>query len=70
MDSVEKHIQYDKKILDDPLTSPQTRRHTEDELIALEKWVENHPEDHHNPSSLELYCDSNPEAPECRVYED
>ena len=70
MDSVEKHIQYDKKILDDPLTSPQVRRHTEEELIALEKWVENHPKDHHNPSSLELYCDSNPEALECRVYED
>jgi hypothetical protein len=70
MDSVEKHIQYDKKILDDPLTSPQARRHTEEELIALEKWVENHPEDHHNPSSLELFCDSNPEALECRVYED
>ena len=69
MDSVEKHIQYDKKILDDPLTSPQARRHTEEELIALEKWVENHPEDHHNPSSLELFCDNNPDAAECRIYE-
>ena len=70
MDSVENHIEYDKKILDDPLISPQARRHTEEELEALEKWVKNHPEDNHDPSSLELYCDSNPAAPECRVYED
>ena len=70
MDSVEKHIEYDKKLLDDPLTSPQARRHTEEELEALEKWVKNHPEDSYDPSSLELYCDSNPAAPECRVYED
>jgi hypothetical protein len=69
MDSVEKHIEYDKKILDDPLISPQARRHTEEELKALKKWVENHPEDSHDPSSLELFCDSNPEAVECRVYE-
>jgi hypothetical protein len=70
MDSVKKHIEHDKKILDDPLTSPQARRHTEEELQALEKWVKNHPEDYHDPSSLELFCDSNPGAPECRVYED
>jgi hypothetical protein len=69
MDSVEKHIEHDKKILDDPLVSPQSRRHTEEELGALEKWVENHPNDHHDPSPLELYCDSNPEALECRIYE-
>lgn len=70
MDSVEKHIAHDKSILDDPLISPQSRRHTEQELIALENWVKNHPEDHHDPSPLELYCDSNPEAPECKIYED
>jgi hypothetical protein len=70
MDSVEKHIEHDKKILDNPLISSQSRRHTEEELVALEKWVNNHPEDHHDPSSLELFCDSNPDSAECRVYED
>ena len=70
MDSVEKHIDYDKKILDDPLTSPQARLHTEEELVALEKWVENHPDDSHDPTALELYCDANPNALECRIYED
>ena len=69
MDSVENHIDYDKKILDDALISPQARRHTEEELSALEKWVENHPGDSHDPTTLELYCDENPDALECRIYE-
>lgn len=70
MDSVEKHIEFDKKVLDDPTTSPQARRHAEGELKSLEKWVENHPDDSRDPSSLELYCNENPNALECRMYED
>lgn len=70
MDSIERHIEKDKEILDDPTTSPQTRRHIEDELDQLESYHENHPEDHHDPTALELYCDKNPEALECRIYED
>lgn len=70
MESVEKHIEHDKKVLDDPLTSPQARRHTEEELEALERWVESHPNDPHDPTGLELYCNDNPEALECRVYDD
>ena len=70
MESIEKHIEKDKQILDDPTTSPQTRRHIEDELGQLESYHKNHPEDHHDPSSLELYCDKNPDALECRVYDD
>jgi hypothetical protein len=70
MDSIDSHIEKDKKILDDPQTSPQARRHTEEELDALEKWVVNHPGDTHDPTPLELFCDANPDALECRVYED
>ena len=70
MENIEVHIAADKKILDDPQTSPQARRHTEEELAALEAYSENHPNDHHDPSSLELYCDANPSAPECLVYDD
>jgi hypothetical protein len=70
MENIEQHIEADKKILDDPQTSPQARRHTEEELAALEAYKENHPNDHHDPSSLELYCDANPSAPECLVYDD
>lgn len=70
MESVEKHIEHDRKVLDDPMVSAQARRHTEEELESLERWVENHPNDHHDPTGLELYCNDNPDALECRVYED
>jgi hypothetical protein len=39
-------------------------------LISLQKYHENHPEDDHDPSPLELYCEDNPAALECRIYED
>jgi len=70
MENINLHIEKDKEILDDPQTSPQARRHTEEELIALEAYKVNHPEDDHDPTPLELYCDANPNALECRVYED
>lgn len=70
MESIEKHIEVDKKILEDPTTSPQQRRHIEGELQELEQYHENHPNDSHDPTPLELYCDANPDALECRVYED
>lgn len=75
MDSIEQHIEADKKILDDPQTSPQARRHTEEELAALKAYAEHHKDeieagDHHDPNSLELYCDTHPDALECRVYDD
>lgn len=70
MENIEQHIKKDQEILDDPQTSPQARRHTEEELAALQAYKENHPQDDHDPSALELYCDANPSAPECLVYED
>jgi hypothetical protein len=69
MESIEAHIQKDKKILDDPQTSPQARRHTQEELIALEAYKERHPNDDRDPTSLELFCDGNPDAPECKIYD-
>jgi len=74
MENIEAHIEKDKKILEDPLTSPQQRRHVEEELHDLEDWVENHKEeieagDHHDPSPLELYCDQNPSALECKIHD-
>ena len=70
MDTIDQHIHKDVEILNDPTTSPQSRRHTEEELLALESYKVNHPEDSHNPTALELYCDANPHARECRIYED
>jgi len=70
MESIKKHIQKDKEELQDPTISSQRRRHIESELEELESYQKNHPDDHHDPSSFELYCDANPDAPECRIYED
>jgi len=29
-----------------------------------------HPDDKHDPNALELFCDANPDEPECLVYDD
>jgi hypothetical protein len=70
MDNIDQHIRKDINILNDLQTSPQARRHTEEELEALETYKANHPDDDHDPTPLELYCELNPGAIECRVYED
>ena len=75
MESIEKHIEEDKKILENPQISPQQRRHIEGELHDLEEYAEHHKAeiaagDHHDPTALELYCDANPSEPECLVYDD
>ena len=75
MESIEKHIEKDKEILQDPTTSPQQRRHIEGELHELEVYAENHKEeiaagDPHDPTALDLYCEMEPDADECRMYDD
>ena len=35
MDNIDQHIQKDISILNDPQTSPQARRHTEEELEVM-----------------------------------
>tara|TARA_A100001201_G_scaffold34752_1_gene36997 strand:+ start:10145 stop:10357 length:213 start_codon:yes stop_codon:yes gene_type:complete len=70
MENIEAHIQKDKELLQDPTLSPQMRRHTADELKHLERYQKEHPDDHHDPTAFEMYCDENPEADECRIYED
>ena len=70
MKNINQHLQQDEDILNDPMISPQARRHTEEELEALKVYKNNHPEDEHDPTPLELYCDTHPDALECRVYED
>ena len=75
MENIEKHIQKDKEILQDPTTNPQMRRHIEEELHDLEEYVEHHKEeieagDHHDPNAIELFCDQHPEEPERLIYDD
>lgn len=62
------HITQIKTELDSPLLSKQRRRHLEDELGLLLDYRHNHPDDDYNPNSLELYCDKNPDALECKVF--
>ena len=69
MESIEKHIELDKKILDDPTISSQRRRHIQSELNDLLIYKEHNPEDHHDPTSLEMYCDAQPDSDECKIYE-
>ena len=75
MQSIEQHIEKDQKILSDPTTNPQMRRHIEGELHDLEEYASHHAEeiaagDHHDPNAIELWCDQHPEEPECLVYDD
>ena len=37
MKSIEDHIEYDKKIADDPQANPAARRHAKEELHELEE---------------------------------
>jgi hypothetical protein len=68
--TIQQHIDDDRNELDAETISAQRRRHLQDELSSLEKYQENHPNIDHDPTSLELYCDENPNALECRIYED
>lgn len=67
--SLQQHIINNKNELDNPDISSQRRRHLNDDLQSLERYQENHPNDDHDPTPLELYCDSYPEAPECKIYD-
>lgn len=68
METINQHIDSGKKELDDPSISPQRRRHVSQELTSLERYRERHPEATKDPTPLELYCDENPDALECRIY--
>ena len=74
MESSEQDMEKEKGMLQNPLTSPRQRREIEGELHELEEYVEHHKEeseagDHHDPSPLELYCDQEPGAPECKLHD-
>lgn len=68
--TLQQHINDDRDELDNPETNAQRRRHIEDELDALEQYQVNHPDDDHDPNALELFCDTHPDAAECKIYED
>ena len=63
------HIGSILKELDSSILSSQRKRHLETELNDLQSYQKNHPNDDHDPSSLEVYCDQNPDASECKIYD-
>ena len=68
--SIQQHINNNKDALYNPELSSQRRRHLEVELDSLEKYQANHPDEDHDPTPLELFCDEHPSASECKIYED
>lgn len=67
--SLQQHINDDKDELDNPNMSSQRRRHLEDELYSLEQYQVNHPDDDHDPTPMELYCDLHPDALQCKIFD-
>ena len=72
MKTIDEHIQKDQsEILSAKAEGNAAKaRHLEEELHSLEEYKEHHPEDRHDPNALELFCEANPDEPECLVYDD
>lgn len=72
MKSIDEHIKQDKLEIETARAEGNDGkvRHLEQELKSLEEYKQHHPEDSHDPTPLEVFCDLNPDAPECLVYDD
>lgn len=72
MSTIDEHIQKDKSEIEAARAAGDDAkvRHLENELKGLEEYKAHHPEESHDPTPLEVFCDMNPEAPECLVYDD
>jgi len=72
MNTIDEHIQKDQTEIQSAKASGDEAkvRHLTEELHSLEEYKEHHPEDKHDPNTLELFCDANPDEPECLVYDD
>ena len=77
MKSIEEHIQKDQQEIQSAQQAGDAPkvRHLTEELQSLEEYKEHHKQeidagDHHDPNALELFCDANPDEPECLVYDD
>lgn len=72
MKTIDEHIQKDKLEIEAAKAEGNEGkvRHLEEELKGLEEFKSHHPEDDHDPTPLEVFCDLNPEAAECKVYDD
>lgn len=61
-------IENIKDELDRNSLNKQRKRYLINYLSDLEEYLGNHPETDKLPTHLELFCDLNPDASECRIY--
>jgi hypothetical protein len=66
---IHKLIENISKELDDSLITEQRKRYLEVYKFELMQYINNHPGEISIPNSFELYCDLNPQAPECLTYD-
>jgi hypothetical protein len=69
--TIENHIENDKVEIELAYNEGNLGKahHLEDQLASLERYHEAHPEDHHDPTDFELYCEDNPSAVECKIHD-
>lgn len=72
MENIDSHLAKLRTELDQARQSgdPAKINHLETELRDLETYQQHHPGEQKDPTPLEVYCDLNPQAPECLVYDD
>lgn len=68
MDIKEHHKNIIDELNNDHITK-QRRRYLESYLQDLDRYIGRHRNATKVPTPLELYCDGNPDAPECRKYD-
>lgn len=56
--------------LENSSINKQRKRYLENYLSELIKFEENNPDIGECPTQFELYCDLNPDSPECRIFDD
>jgi len=72
MKTIDEHIQKDQEEFLKALAEHNDGkvRHLTEELQWLLDHKKQFPDDTHDPSPLELFCEQNPDEPECLVYDD
>lgn len=72
LESIDAHIAQDRSELEKARSAGDTAKaaHLEQELKDLETYKAHHPDQTADPTPLEVYCDLNPQSPECLVYDD
>ena len=56
--------------LESPSINRQRSRYLKNYLSELLDYQKNHTEEITAPTQFELFCDLNPDAPECRIFDD